>query len=192
MDATQCRAGRCRRWSAGIWTSIPRPSLCCLASPPRSSRWRTGSCLAPRTGSGATSSCLRLARGAKVNHLALQRHVDAQIHETYVKAGLSLKRKVDIVFGELFFATLLSTAVMAMIGIAVAYGAKQALPLDDAAVGRVLTGFVAIGLLVGLTGGGSEARKSLDEARREMRKRQRMAVEWDPGGLGEIPAGPGD
>jgi hypothetical protein len=135
---------------------------------------------------------LRLARGAKVNHLALQRHVDAQIHETYVKAGLSLKRKVDIVFGELFFATLLSTAVMAMIGVAVAYGAKQALPLDDAAVGRVLTGFVAIGLLVGLTGGSSEARKSLDEARREMRKRQRMAVDWDPGGLGEVPAGPGD
>jgi hypothetical protein len=135
---------------------------------------------------------LRLARGAKVNHLALQRHVDAQIHETYVKAGLSLKRKIDIVFGELFFAVLLSTAIMAMLGVAVAYGAKQALPLDDAAIGRVLTGFVAIGLLVGLTGGSSEARKSLDEARREMQKRQRMALELDPGGLDGAPAGPGD
>ena len=135
---------------------------------------------------------LRLARGAKVNHLALQRHVDAQIHETYVKAGLSLKRKFDIVFGELFFAILLSTALMAMIGVAVAYGARQALPLDDAAVGRVLTGFVAIGLLVGLTGGSSEARKRLDEARREMRKRQRIALEQDPGGLREAPAASGD
>jgi hypothetical protein len=132
---------------------------------------------------------LRLARGAKVNHLALQRHVDAQIHEAYVKAGLSLKRKIDIVFGELFFAVLLSTAAMAMIGVVVAYGAKQMFALDDAALGRVLSGFAALGLLAGLTGGSSEARKSLDEAHREMRKRQRIAVELGQGGLREASTG---
>lgn len=129
---------------------------------------------------------LRLARGAKVNHRALQRHVDAQIHETYVKAGLSLKRKIDIVFGEVFFAVLLSTAVMAMLGVAVAYGAKQFFALDDVALGRVLSGFAALGLLAGLTGGSSEARKSLDEAHREMRKRQQIAIELGQSDLLEV------
>ena len=135
---------------------------------------------------------LRLARGARVDHLALQRHVDAQIHETYVKAGLSLKRKIDIVFGELFFAVLLSTAGMAMLGFAVAFGAKEFFALDDVAVGRMLSGFAVLGLLVGLTGGSSEARNSLAEARREMRKRQRMAGESGPSGLREASVGYGD
>ena len=135
---------------------------------------------------------LRLARGAKVDHLALQRHVDAQIHEAYVKAGLSLKRKIDIVFGELFFAVLLCTAVMAMLGVAVAFGAKEFFALDDVALGRVLSGFAALGLLVGLTGGSSEARKSLAQARREMRKRQRIAGEPGQSGLREASAGNAD
>lgn len=122
---------------------------------------------------------LRLARGTRVNHLALQRHVDAQIQEAYLKAGLSLKRKLDIVFGELFFAAMLSTAVMALVGVAVAFGARSLFALDDVALGRVLAGFAALGLLLGLTGGTSEARKSLDAAQREIRKRQQYAVELE-------------
>lgn len=128
---------------------------------------------------------LRLARGAKVNHLALQRHVDAQIQETYVGTGLTLKRKLDIVFGELFFAAMLGTAVMALIGVVLAFGARSVFPLDDVALGRLLTGFAALGLVIGLTGGTSEARKSLDAAQKEMRKRRQYALELEQTTLGE-------
>jgi hypothetical protein len=128
---------------------------------------------------------LRLARGARVNHHALQRHVDAQIQEAYVRAGLSLKRKLDIVFGELFFAAMLGTAVMALIGVIIAFGARSVFPLDDVALGRMLTGFAALGLLIGLTGGTSEARKSLDAAQKEIRKRQQYALELEQTTLGE-------
>jgi len=122
---------------------------------------------------------LRLARGTRVNHLALQRHVDAQIQETYVRASLGLKRKLDIVFGELFFAAMLGTAVMALVGVLVAFGARSVVPLDDVALGRMLTGFATLGLLIGLAGGMSEARKSLDAAEKEIRKHQQYALELE-------------
>lgn len=122
---------------------------------------------------------LRLARGTRVNHVALQRHVDAQIEETYVRAGLGLKRKLDIVFGELFFAAMLGTAVMALIGVLVAFGARSVITLDDVALGRMLTGFATLGLLLGLAGGMSEARKSLDAAEKEIRKRRQYALELE-------------
>ncbi len=74
---------------------------------------------------------------------------------------------------------MLGTAVMALVGVLVAFGARSVITLDEVALGRMLTGFATLGLLLGLAGGMSGARKSLDAAEKEIRKRRQYALELE-------------
>lgn len=129
---------------------------------------------------------LKLAREAKASYLPLQRHVDAQINEAYLKKGLSLGQRSDIFFGQFFFSLLMSTFLMAMIGVAVAYGSGFLLSLAEESVGRVLGSFVAFGVFVGVVGGIKEAQQAINEARSEVEERERIAIQEDQEALRNV------
>jgi hypothetical protein len=122
---------------------------------------------------------LKLAREANANHLPLQRHVDAQILEEYVRAGLSLRRRLDILFGNLLFAMLILVPIMTIVGLAVAFGAGLLFSLSEDTTSQVVLAFVGLGAIAGLLGGITEAHRDTDEVLREIQERERLAIEED-------------
>lgn len=122
---------------------------------------------------------LKLARDAKANFLPLQRHVDAQIYEEYLKEGIGFRRYFDIVFGNFAFAIILSVGTVGGIGTAIAFASKFLFALSDNTAGYIVAGFVTLGVLIGLAGGSDFAKKELTEARKEIEERQKMTASGD-------------
>jgi hypothetical protein len=122
---------------------------------------------------------LKLAHDAKANHLPLQRHVDAQINEEYLREGLSLTRKFDIITGQVLFAAMISTFSFAIVGLVVAYGSFLLFSLTEQTTGLIAAGFAAFGLFGGILVGMTESQKAIAEARTEIEERERIAIEED-------------
>jgi hypothetical protein len=122
---------------------------------------------------------LKLARDAKANHLPLQRHVDAQIIDSYVCVRLGAKYELGTRSTYVAFGVMLCGAVMGIVGTAVAYGAQLFLLIDEATFGKVLGSFVGCGAVAGVIGGLSMAREELQRERRELEEVQRRMIEED-------------
>ncbi|MGJ4914399.1 hypothetical protein [Bradyrhizobium oligotrophicum] len=122
---------------------------------------------------------LKLAREAKANFLPLQRHVDAQINEAYLSKGVGFKRSFDIAFGNVVFAIMITTPITGIIGAGIAFGSKYLFALSDNAVNSIGVGFLMLGILGGIIGGGDLAKKDLADARKEIEERERMLAAAD-------------
>jgi VIT1/CCC1 family predicted Fe2+/Mn2+ transporter len=122
---------------------------------------------------------LKLTREAKANHLPLQRRIDAQINEEYVKQGIGFSRYIDIVSGELFFAIVLSTGITSIIGAVIALGSLLIVSPSDNTAAYIFIGFAMLGLVVGLIGGMSDADKRIAQLRNEINERERLTLSED-------------
>lgn len=122
---------------------------------------------------------LKLTREAEANYLPLQRRVDAQIHEEYVKEEIGINRRADIYFGNIFFVVLIVTPILSAAGLAIAFCAKLIFAISDDTTIYILGGFAALGLMGGISTGITLANEEFDKIREEIGMREQITVRKD-------------
>jgi hypothetical protein len=131
---------------------------------------------------------LKLARQAKVNHLPLERHIDAQIRESYLVEKIGFRKSIDVISTDVIFAVILSSWIFCIISLVIGFSLTFAFGLSDDTSRKLYVSILLVGVLVGLFAGISDGKESLAKLGEEIKERERLTIAQDEEELHRIRA----